>query len=127
MLKLLANAIAAELLPRSTRLLRGDRTAPALRHPPGTFRLVVVDEQLALLAVAPGHFVGDFDDGESAFEAVDGAEDVVHFFEGAAGCFGLGWGLELVGVDFGGEVYVFGVVSWRWEMGLRRRSTRRAR
>ena len=73
-----------ELLPRTPSLLRGDLTAPALRHPPRPIGLVVVDEQLALLAVTPRHFVRDFDDGESALPAVHGAEDVVHLFKRTA-------------------------------------------
>jgi len=112
---------ATELLPRTPRLLRSNRTAPADRG----VRLFVIDEQLALLAVAPRHFVRDFDDGESAFEAVYGAEDIVHFFEGAAGRLGL-WedGISLVEID--GEVWLMWLVVGNAREGLRRRSTPRA-
>ncbi len=49
-------------------------------------RLVVVDEQFALFAVASRFLAGDCDDGEVG---VAFAEDAVHFFQGAVGGFGV--------------------------------------
>ena len=59
----------------------GDRGAPAV-----LVRLLVVDEQLAVLAVAARLVARDLDDGEDGVALV---EDGVHFLERAVGGFGV--------------------------------------
>jgi hypothetical protein len=53
------------------------------------FGVVVVDEKLAVLAVAAGLVLGDLDDGEPAAGTLDLVEDGIHLLERAVGRLGI--------------------------------------
>lgn len=67
--------------------LRRNGTPPPLRHLMRFLRLIIRNQQLTLLAVTVRFLASDAHDVEGALEAVDLVEDLVHFFEGAVGCF----------------------------------------
>lgn len=61
--------IARHTLPLSLDPLARNRAPPPLSDLPRLLRLIVADEQLAVLSVAPRHLARDFDDVEGTFEA----------------------------------------------------------
>jgi hypothetical protein len=80
----------------SANILRSNRASSALRYSSRLCGLVVVDEKLAMLAIASRHLACDLNHGEGAFEAVHLVENIVHFFERATGGFGLEGRYQLV-------------------------------